>query len=152
MPCSTLPRGGVGVFLKMDSWIHGGMINEWLNEGISVAYCTALVFVKQPRIMFCRATTCHYSLFPLSCSVSWAELRNAAFKQPTSVSYQILPFHFVGSYSHCILISQNTTTICRSARLPILTSTHPSMHSSVRPSVRPSVCLPVCLLVQLCLS
>jgi hypothetical protein len=46
--------------------MHGGMITEWLNEGISVAYCTALVFVMQPLIIFAGLPDairgCFYSL------------------------------------------------------------------------------------------
>jgi len=125
------------------------MITEWLNEGISVVHCTALVFVRQPLIMFAGLPDairgCFHSL--------------AQFLVPTYGTLplnSLLPLSIKSYLSLCRVvftlycnITKYHNNFFRAQDFPSFHLTiQPSMHPSVRPSVRPYVCLPVCCLFR----
>jgi len=119
------------------------MINEWLNDGISVAYCTAPVFVRQPLIMFVglphAITICFHSV--------------AQFLEPT---YGTLALN-----SLLLLPIKSYTSLCRVVftlpyniakyhnNLSVRKTSRPSIHASIRLSVCPSVCPSVCMFTHL---
>jgi hypothetical protein len=118
------------------------MITEWLNEGISFTYCTALLCVRQLLIMFAgiphAITFCFHGL--------------ARFLEPTYGTLALntlLPLPIKSYISRCRVIFtlpynitkyHNNLSVCKTSR--------PSIHASNRLSVCPSVPmftrLPVC--------
>jgi hypothetical protein len=114
------------------------MITVWLNEGISVAYCTALVFVRQPLIMFAG--------IPHAITVCFRGL--AQFLEPTYGTLDLnslLPLSIKSYISLCRIIFTLPCNITKyHNNLTTRKTSRPSIHASIRLSVCMFTRLPVC--------